>query len=126
MFRFGPPQLGQKEIVFFGNKINSWTLILIIMGYSFINQFVVSYHGNIYGPWITNTVQDPKVKDIEMSERKLFTMINLYTVFEWINYFIGLNVLFTMEFQFILPQMLASIIASNLGTSVHLKNKKKD
>ena len=124
MFRFGPPELGEKEIVFFGNKITTWTMILIIMTYAFINQFISTYHGNIYSPWITNTIQDPKVKDIQMEKSKLFTMINLENMFGWVNYFIGINVLFTMEFQFILPRMIASIIAYNLGTIQHLKNKK--
>ena len=34
-----------------------------------------------------------------------------------------LNILFTMEFQFIVPRMIASIIALNISTMQHLKNK---
>lgn len=124
MIRFGPPLPGEKELIFLGTKITSWGMILAIIAYSFINQLVSSHHSNMYYPWITNNIHDDKVKKIDMKRQDIIMMMNIDNIFGWINYFIDLNILFTMEFQFILPRMIASVIVNNTAIHKYLKNKK--
>ena len=123
MFRFGPPNAGEKPITFLGNDINSWNMIYCIMGYSFINQFITSYRSTMYYPWIVNNIYDNKVRKVDMHRKSVFMMMNFDNVMSWISYFIDLNILFTMEFQFIVPRLMASVIVTHLSIMKYLSEK---
>lgn len=123
--RFGPPKLGEKPIFFFGNEINTWNKIIILFLYIFINQIVNTYHRNLFKPWMTNNVYDDKVKKVNMKKNNLLLLINLENIFGWVSYFIDLNILLSMEFQFIICRLIASVIANNyVLNNKYLKHKK--
>jgi len=108
--RFGPPKKGQKPIEFLGKKITTWNEVIIIMIYSFIHQLVSNYNSNIINPWITNIIQDPKTVNLNMSKVFILFITNLDNIFGWLNYIIGIAMLYTMELQFIIPKLFASLI----------------
>ena len=122
-FRFGVPQPNQKELLFMGKKITTRPEIIFIIIYSFINQLISNYTRNVVRPWMNNIVQDPKSSSIDISQADLYLISNLDNIFGWLNYIIELATIFTMEFQFILPRIFASIIIENFSIAKYTKNK---
>jgi len=122
-FRFGVPLPNEKELLFMGKKITTSPEILFIITYSFVNQLISNYTRNIVRPWMNNIVQDPKSSSIDMSQADLYLISNLDNIFGWLNYIIELATIFTMEFQFILPRIFASIIIENFSIAKYSKNK---
>ena len=121
--RFGPPKKGEKPIEFLGQKITTWNQIMAIMTYSFINQLVSNYNGNIINPWITNIIQDPKQKELNMSRFVILLITNLDNIFGWLNHIIAIAMLYTMELQFIVPKIFASLIIENISILNYISNK---
>ena len=97
LFRVGPPQSDEKEIVFFGNPVTSWSTICCIIVYCFVNQIINSHHNNMYYPFITHNIQTTDTRVIPMTKSQVYAMMNLENIFGWISYFIDLNILFTMD-----------------------------
>ena len=125
LIRFGPPLIGEKELIFFGYSIDSWAKVSFIMAYIFINQVVKTYHNNLFEPWATNFIFNDSVRNINMSKNDALLCLNLDNIFGWISYFIDLNILLTMEFQFILCRLIASVITKNyLLFTKHFNEKK--
>ena len=122
-FRIGVPQPNQKDLLFMGKKITTNPEIIFIVLYSFINQLISNYTRNIIRPWMNNIVQDPKSSTIDISQADLYLISNLENIFGWLNYIIELATIFTMEFQFILPRIFASIIIENFSIAKYTKNK---
>ena len=125
-FRLGVPKINEKELFFMGKKITKNSEIIFIIIYSFVNQLISNYTRNIFNPWINNIVQDPKSTNIDMSKIDLYLLSNLDNIFGWLNYIIELATIFTMEFQFILPRIFASIIIENLSITKYTNNKTFD
>lgn len=123
VLRFGVPNKGEKEIVFLGKKITSNKQIMGIILYTFINQMIQSHVTNQYNPFLTHYVMNDEKKIINMTQSSLLFLVNLENVFSWVSYFIDINILFTMELQFILPRMIASILMQNLSISQYMKSK---
>ena len=74
---------------------------------------------------MTNNVYDDKVKKVNMKKNNLLLLINLENKFGLISYFIDLNILLSMEFQFIICRLIASVIANNyVLNNKYLKHKK--
>ena len=121
--RFGPPKKDEKPIEFLGKKITTWKQVISLMIYSFIHQLVSNYHSNIINPWITNIIQDPKTTQLNMSKLLTIIITNLDNIFSWLNYIIGIAMLYTMELQFIIPKIFASIIIENISTLSYISNK---
>lgn len=124
LFRFGPPKVGEKPISFFGKKVESWSTIFFIITYCFVNQIINSHHNNMYYPFITHNIQTDAPRTIPMSEEHVYLMMNSENIFGWISYFIDLNILFTMELQFIIPRMIASLVMQNISLKQYLSNKR--
>ena len=123
LFRVGPPERGEKEIAFFGKPVESWSTIVFIISYCFINQIINSHHNNMYYPFITHNINTDEPRTIDMTKSQVCMMMNMENIFSWISYFIDLNILFTMELQFILPRMVASILMQNISLKKYLSNK---
>ena len=123
LFRVGPPGAGEKDITFFGEPVTSWSTVICIIVYCFVNQIINSHHNNMYYPFITHNVQTADPRTIDMTKSQLYTMMNLENIFGWVSYFIDLNILFTMELQFIIPRMIASFIMQNISIQKYLSNK---
>ena len=123
LFRIGPPQAGEKELSFFGKPVTSWYTVVFIITYCFVNQIINSHHNNMYYPFITHNIQTDEPRTLNMSKSQVYTMMNLENIFSWISYFIDLNILFTMELQFILPRMIASVMMHNISIKKYLCNK---
>lgn len=123
--RIGPPKKGEKPIEFLGKKITTWKQVLVLMTYSFVNQLVSNYNANIINPWITNIIQDPKTEYLNMSKWLVILISNFDNVFSWLNYIIGIAMLYTMELQFIIPKIFASIIIENMSILNYISNKKE-
>jgi len=122
--RIGPAKKGEKPVMFMGQEIKTKKEICAIMLYSFINQLISNYNGSIVGPWRTNIIQDPKTDVINMSKKSLIYLTNLDNIFGWFNYIINLAMILTMEMQFIIPKIFASVIIENISNLRYIADKK--
>lgn len=122
--RIGPAKKNEKPVQFMGRQITTNKEIISIMIYSFLNQLISNYNGSIIGPWRTNIIQDPKTSLINMTKKKLILLTNLDNMFGWINYIINLAMILTMEMQFIIPKIFASIIIDNISNLRYITDKK--
>jgi len=123
-FRFGPAKKGDKPVMFMGNEIKTYKGIIIIIIYSFINQLISNYNSSIVSPWRINTIQDPKTTVISnFTLQEILVLLNIDNIFGWINYIINLATLLTMELQFIVPKIIASIIIDNTSIINYLRDK---
>jgi hypothetical protein len=121
--RFGPAKKGQKPVTFMGREIHTKKGIIFIMVYSFINQLITTYNINIISPWRLNIIQDSKTTVIDMTKNNLFWLLNLDNFFGWISYILNLGMVLSMELQFIIPKILASIIVENISTFRYVAEK---
>ncbi len=123
MLRIGAAKEGEKEIEFMGTKITTNKQVYLIMLYAFINQLISNYNTTIITPWRINTVQDPKSKVINMAKRELITLLNMDNIASWFNYILTVGMILSMELQFLLPKILASVIIENISTLKHIAGK---
>jgi hypothetical protein len=122
-FRIGLAKKDDPPVKFMGKEIKSNKHIILIMLYSFINELVLTYNKNIISPWKINVIQDSKNMDIDMSKFNLLWLLNLDNFFGWISYIFHLVMILTMEFQFIIPKMFASILIENISTIRYIADK---
>lgn len=127
--RLGPGDKNAKENTkekssrFLGIEIDSWTKVIIIMIYAFTSQIIRTYSYTIIKPWITNTIHDGKTHSLDVSFAQVFFINNAYTIFNWLNRIVGIFLYFTLELQFILPEIIANLIVNNITTYYYLKTK---
>ena len=124
MFRFGPALSDESPIIIFGFKIDSMKKVIGVMLYSFVSKIISEYGENIISPWITNVIQDTKSDTIPFTKLTIMMIHNGYNIFGWLNYVIQIMMVFTMELQFILPKMIASLIMGNVTTWNYISNKR--
>lgn len=122
-FRFGPAPEGEEPIKLFGIKIDTMKKVIIIMVYSFFSTIVSDYGKNIINPWITNEIQNNLVTSLSVSKFWVFVISNGYHIFGWMNYIIQLFMIFTMELQFMIPEMIASFLVNNITTWNYIASK---
>lgn len=122
--RIGPAKEGEKPVMFMGRKITTNKEIIAIVIYSFFNQLISNYNGSVISPWRTNIIQDPKSTEINMSKQSLMYLTNLDNIFGWFNYIINLAMILTMELQFIIPKIFASVIVDNISNLRYVSDKK--
>ena len=122
--RFGPAKKTDKKVSkFLGIQIDSWTKVVAIMMYVFVSQIIKTYTYTIIKPWLTNNIYDDKTKSLDVSFAQVFFITNAYTVFNWFNRIIGTFLYFTLELQFIIPDVIANLIFKNITTYYYVKNK---
>lgn len=121
--RIGPAKEGENQIKIFGFEIDTMKKVMCVIIYSFLSRMVTEYGDNIISPWITNVIQDPKVTTLPMSKLWILLIHNGYNIFGWLNYIIQIMMVFTMELQFILPKIVASLIIGNVTTWNYISNK---
>ena len=121
--RFGTAKKNEKPVKFMGREITTNKEIICIMIYSFLNQLISNYNSSIISPWKINTIQYPKTNLINMSKKKILVLLNLDNIFGWLNYIINLAMILTMEMQFIIPKIFASVIIDNISTLRYIADK---
>ena len=124
VLRFGPAKKTDKKVSkFLGIQIDSWTKVVAIMVYVFVSQIIKTYSYTIIKPWLINNIYDAKTTSIDMSFAQIFFITNAYTVFNWFNRIIGTFLYFTLELQFIIPDVIANLIFKNITTYYYVKEK---
>jgi hypothetical protein len=107
--RFGP----SEDLTFIGMTINTWPKVYIIMAVSFLSALLVEYHQTVMYDFIHSKVWNPAYKE-KMPIGKTSTMI-LLTAEPFINFLLRIlqfYITMTMQLQFILPELIATVLVS--------------
>jgi hypothetical protein len=118
-FAWGPP------IKFFGQDIisekNFYLLLLIVFFHQIVNNCVNS----IVYPWIMNSVQDPKNREMEYSHLVSILLINFFDIYSQLDViFIVMG--FISQISFVCVVMIANAITSTYINFQYLKAKRRD
>jgi hypothetical protein len=115
-FRWGPP------VKFFGHNIESnqgfYFLYLIIFFHQLINNWV----NIVVYPWIINSIQDPKNKNMEYPRIVTLLLINLFDIYSEIDVIVILMG-FTSQLSFMVPINIANILTSTLVNNLYINKK---
>jgi len=116
-FAWGPP------INFFGQSITSqasfYSLLLLIFFHQIVNNCVNS----VVYPWIINSVQDPKNRQMEYSDLTTLFLLNLFDLYSQLDViFIVMG--FMSQISFVCVVSLSNVLTSTYINYQYLKAKK--
>ena len=116
-FSFGPP------IKFFGKDIEDKKDFYLILVLLFFHQVVNNLVNSVVYPWIINSVQDPKNKDMDYSDEVSLCLINLFDIYSQIDV-VFIIAGFMSQISFVVIIIFANMITSTYINNKHLKMKR--
>lgn len=120
----GPSSDPDTQAEFLGAPIDSWEKVIMLYVLGFLSAAFSTYYHSVFGAWMTNSVKDHKQKKLGMSETLANVLITLDPIVSSINRILELFVTLTLQFQFLVPQLLGDIIAT-IFTSREFLSKKQ-
>jgi hypothetical protein len=115
-FNWGPP------IVFFGQDITSKNTFYCLHILIFVHQLVNNCVNSIVYPWIINSVQDPKNKNMEYSRVISLIIINAFNIYSELDV-IFIIIGFMSQISFVITIILANTITSTYINNNYLLEK---
>lgn len=115
-FQWGPP------IQFFGKKIDTNTSFYLLHFLIFFHQIINNCVNTVVYPWILNSVQDPKNKNMEYNTFSSLLLINLFDIYSELDmvFIIGG---FMSQISFVITIILANMITSTFINKKYLDLK---
>jgi len=104
---FGP----EKDTTFLHVKIDTWNKVYIVYGISFGVSLLQFYYSRIIkGEFISSRFVNPSHKErLDVTKDMMKFIIAVNPIAQWILQIIVFFVTMTMQLQFVLPQLLASM-----------------
>uniref|UniRef100_A0A6C0EKL1 Uncharacterized protein n=1 Tax=viral metagenome TaxID=1070528 RepID=A0A6C0EKL1_9ZZZZ len=118
-FNWGPP------IKFFGHDITSERTFYALHVLIFFHQLINNWVNSVVYPWILNSVQDPKNRNMEYSRWTSLLIINefnTYSEFDLVFILIG----FTSQISFVATINLANMITSTIINNRYILEKMRE
>lgn len=115
-FKYGP----HKNLYILGICIDTYKKYFIAASFCFINSGIRVLQKNILHPWIINTVQNNNHTEIEFY--KSYEISLIYSVYEWFDFFMYMNILLSQIDMFLI-EVLADTIVTIITTMYYIKNK---
>ena len=105
---FGP----EKDTTFLHIKLNTWNKVYIVYGISFGVALLQYYYSRIiYGEFISSRFINPAHKEkLDVTKNMMKFIILANPIAQWLLKIITFFVTMTMQLQFVLPQLIASLI----------------
>lgn len=103
-------------------SVEKWILTAV---YTFLNHSISSYAGNIVDPWITNEVQDDKIKKVRYSYTKTMIIVLTYQCASWLDYILFLAISLS-RIDMMLIGIFADVISKGYAINLHLINKNQE
>lgn len=122
---FGPSTDPDTQANFLGKPIDSWEMVILLYILGFLSAIFSTYYHSVFGAWLTNTVKDRKQKYLGINKKIAYILITLDPIVSSINGILELFVTLTLQFQFLIPQLLGDIIATILTSRSYLSEKTK-
>lgn len=116
---FGP----NEKTKLFGVAIDSWDRWLLVAFYTFISTAVAAFSSDAIVPWITNTVQDHKTREIPYEKWQCLLIIQIFTIYSVIMGVLGLFVALT-QVDFMLVRIAADMVINHVTTYYFLNGKR--
>ncbi len=118
-FNWGPP------IKFFNHSVVTekefYSLHLLI----FVHQLVNNCVNSIVYPWIINSIQDPKNKNLEYSRWVSLILVNAFNIYSELD-LVFIIVGFMSQISFVMTICLANAITSTYINNNYIKEKDRD
>ena len=122
---FGPSTDPKTETEFLGSKVDTWEKVILIYILGFSSICFSTYYYNIFGAWKTNSVKDHKQKTLNQSKFMTYFLIILDPLITNINSILDLFITLTLQFQFIIPQIIAEVLMTAITAKTFISKKKK-
>ena len=117
-FAWGPP------IKFFGQDITTNSEFYFIIVLIFFHQIVNNCVNSVVYPWIINSVQDPKNKNMEYSNATTLLILNLFDIYSQLDViFIVMG--FMSQISFVCVVSFSNLITSTYINYQYLLEKKR-
>ena len=120
-FHFGP----SNNDSFLGSSINSWPKVILLYFISFFTAAFNTYYGSVYGTWFYNQVKDTERDYLEVSKKDAKIMTFISPIVTGVNDIVGIFILLTKQFQYIIPQIFGDVIVSVFTAHKYINKKKK-
>lgn len=117
-FNWGPP------ITFFEHDVDTNSLFYTLHALIFVHQVVNNYVNSVVYPWIMNSIQDPKNKELEYNKTISLLIINAFNIYSELDlvFIIGG---FTSQISFIVTIILANTITSTYINNRYINQKQE-
>lgn len=117
-FSWGPP------ITFFGQDITSQTAFYFLLVLIFFHQIVNNCVNSVVYPWIINSVQDPKNRNMEYSNISTLLLLNLFDLYSQLDViFIVMG--FMSQISFVCVVSFSNLVTSTYINYQYLKAKER-
>jgi hypothetical protein len=118
-FNWGTP------IIFFNHKITSNTTFYLLQFIMFVHQLINNAVNSIVYPWIINSIQDHKNKNLEFSKVSCILIINFFDLYSQIDMILILSG-FMSQISFFITITIANIITGTIINLGYINAKKRD
>lgn len=112
-FHFGP----SKE-----KYMDTWSKWSLLMSYSFVSPFINSLVNSTLHPFMLNVIRDHKTPWEDL-RRNAYIITLVYKIYYWFNDICDILIIFTLQFQFYLPSLMAEIIVGIATTRKYILEK---
>jgi hypothetical protein len=120
-FTFGP----DPGIKFVGITMDTWHKVILVYVVAFISSLMQSYYDSVTRGFVNAKVRNPAyTKRLDVSKHWTKLMIATEPFLDWTMSIVQLFVTMTMQFQFLVPQLLGKlVVALPYGFSTIEENK---
>jgi hypothetical protein len=117
-FNWGTP------IRFFNHEITSDTTFYTLLLMIFFHQIINNWVSTVVYPWIINSIQDHKNKEMEYSRVTSLLIVNLFNIYSEIDV-VFIVAGFMSQISFVLVVMCANVITSTFINNRYLREKQR-
>ena len=102
---------GPSDSRFMLMKLDSWTKVIVLYFVSFFSAMMTTYYDNVMESNIHSYLWNPAIKKIPFSKTWTYIIVFLEPIFMELLGLITLMASLTLQLQFILPELLGSMLA---------------
>lgn len=102
---------GPSDSRFMMMKLDTWPKVIVLYVVSFLSAMMTTYYDNVMETNIHSYIWNPAVKKVPFSRTWTYLIVFLEPIFMEILGLITLLASLTLQLQFLLPEILGSMIA---------------
>jgi hypothetical protein len=102
---------GPSDSRFMLMKLDTWTKVIVVYFVSFFSAMMTTYYDNVMESNIHSYLWNPAIKKVPFSKTWTYIIVFLEPVFMELLGLITLMASLTLQLQFILPELIGSMLA---------------
>lgn len=112
-----------KFVVFLGLQLDTWTAWGLMATFTFTGTLIDEFISDAITPWIQNSIQDHKCKEIPYNSKAVCQVIVLiYTIYRHISA-LAFITMYTTQVDFLLIRLAADLVVTFYSTNLFLNQK---